>query len=67
MDTLSELIGATGVIVLIILLIILAGFVNIWALNTLFPSLNIPYDFWTWCASTILFANLTRFKPNKDK
>ena len=26
----------------------------IWALNTLFPSLAIPYTFWTWLAAMIL-------------
>lgn len=66
MKTLTELFGSVGVIVLIILLIVLAGLANIWALNTLFPSLSIPYNFYTWCASTILFANITRIKSNKD-
>lgn len=25
-------------------------FVTLWSLNTLFPSLHIPYDFWSWLA-----------------
>jgi hypothetical protein len=63
----SDFIGTVGVIVLIILLIIFAGFVNIWALNTLFPVLDIPYTFWTWLASSILFANITRIKYRSKK
>jgi len=26
----------------------------IWALNTLFPALAIPYNFWTWLATLVL-------------
>ena len=38
-------------IILILLLAMLSPFVTIWALNTLFPALQIPYDFWTWLAT----------------
>ena len=61
----SDLINAVGLIVLAILIIALAGFVNIWALNTLFPVLAIPYNGWTWLASMILFANFAHFKKGK--
>ena len=50
---------------LIIFIIVFAGFANIWALNTLFPSLSIPYTFWTWLASIILFANIVNFNRGK--
>ena len=36
--------------ILILLLIIFAPFGYIWALNTLFTSLDIPYSFDTWLA-----------------
>jgi hypothetical protein len=29
---------------------IVGPFVTLWSLNTLFPSLHIPYDFWSWLA-----------------
>lgn len=40
--------------VLIVGLIILMPVATIWSLNTLFPMLNIPVTFETWCASLIL-------------
>ena len=42
------------VIVLIVLTVLLAPLATIWALNTLFPVLNIPFTFDTWCAAVIL-------------
>lgn len=53
-----------GVLVVFALVIAAAGLANIWALNTLFPSLAIPYDFWTWLASYILMLN---FYYNRKK
>jgi len=38
----------------IIALVILGPVATIWSLNTLFPALNIPYDFDHWCAVVIL-------------
>jgi hypothetical protein len=43
----------TGII-LIIALVILGPIATIWSLNTLFPSLNIPTNFDTWCAVVVL-------------
>lgn len=50
----------TGVflIVLIVLLIIIGPLATIWALNTLFPALAIPYDFFTWLAVIVLGSAL---------
>jgi len=31
-------------------LIIISPFLTIWALNTVFPSLAIPFTIWTWLA-----------------
>ena len=42
------------VIGFVIGLLILAPVATIWSLNTLFPVLNIPITFDTWCAALIL-------------
>jgi hypothetical protein len=42
------------VILLIVVLLILGPILTIWALNTLFPALAIPYNFQTWAATVIL-------------
>lgn len=50
-------------IVLIVLFLIVVGpLLTIWALNTLFPVLAIPYNFWTWCAAFLLGALLRSVK-----
>ena len=54
------------IILFIFLVVAFAGFLNIWALNTLFPALNIPYNIWTWLASIILFANIVNFNRSKE-
>ena len=41
-------------ILFILALVILGPIATIWSLNTLFPALNIPYDFDHWCAVVIL-------------
>ena len=41
-------------IVLVIALIILSPFATLWALNTLFPVLAIPYTIETWLAIVVL-------------
>ena len=44
-----------GLIVLaVILLIALGPLLTIWALNTLFPALGIPYTLETWAATVIM-------------
>ena len=45
-------------IVLIVLLIIIGPLATIWALNTLFPALAIPYEFLTWLAVIVLGSAL---------
>jgi len=44
----------TLLIALAIVLIIVSPFISIWALNTLFPVLAIPYTIWTWLAMLVL-------------
>jgi hypothetical protein len=41
------------IIILVIVLVIFAPFAYIWALNVLFPNLNIAYTFDTWCAMLV--------------
>lgn len=44
-------------IVILVALLIVGPLLIIWALNTLFPALAIPYTFWTWLAVVVM--NLT--------
>jgi len=41
-------------VILAVAVIILGPIATIWSLNTLFPVLNIPITFDTWCATVIL-------------
>jgi len=50
MKELIQVIGIVGFIALVLFLIVFAPFASIWALNTLFPALAIPYTFNTWLA-----------------
>ena len=62
----NDLLSVIGLIILFVLIVALAGFLNIWALNTLFPVLAIPYNIWTWLASFILLSNFINFKKRKN-
>ena len=46
------------VILLAVLLIFVGPFLTVWALNTLFPVLAIPYTIETWFAAFIIHAVL---------
>lgn len=48
-------------VLLVIALVLLGPIATIWALNTLFPVLAIPYNIWTWL-SVIILGGL--FKSN---
>jgi hypothetical protein len=54
-------------LVLIVIVIIVGPMLSIWALNTLFPVLAIPYTIQTW-AAVILIAVMPRvsFSTKKD-
>jgi hypothetical protein len=41
-------------LLLILFLVLVGPLLSIWAANTLFPQLNIPYTMETWAASAIL-------------
>jgi hypothetical protein len=45
-----------GVALIAILIIAIGPFLTIWAVNTLFPSLAIPFNLYTWSAVIILGA-----------
>jgi hypothetical protein len=51
--------ATTLAIVLIILLIAIGPIATIWALNTLFPMLAIPYNIGTWAAALVLGGAIT--------
>lgn len=50
-------IGVIALIVFVIFVIVFWPFVLIWALNTVFISLSIPYTSWTWLSIWILQAS----------
>ena len=45
-----------GFAVLIVALVLLGPLLTIWALNTLFPVLAIPYNVYTWGAVLVMCA-----------
>jgi hypothetical protein len=50
----SDVIKFVLLIALIVFLIVVGPLLTIWALNTLFPVLAIPYTVWTWLAVIFL-------------
>jgi hypothetical protein len=50
----SDLIKIVGLVLLIVVILAIGPLLTIWALNTLFPVLAIPYTFWTWLAVIFL-------------
>jgi hypothetical protein len=46
--------GVAGFIIALLVLIVLFPWAVIWALNTLFPTLAIPFTFWTWLAVLVI-------------
>ena len=53
-----------ALITLAVVLAIVGPFITIWALNTLFPQLAIPTNFWTWLAMASLQVQLV-YKASK--
>lgn len=52
------MIKVIAVIALIVAVIIIGPILTIWSLNTLFPTLAIPYAIETWAAVVILAATI---------
>lgn len=50
----------------VLFVIVIGPILTLWALNTLFPVLAIPYTFETWVAALIL-AGLLKTKVSVDK
>lgn len=50
----------------VVLLIAFGPLLSIWALNTLFPVLAIPYTFWTWLAMVLFNAAFVSRYTRKD-
>jgi hypothetical protein len=61
LETFGVVTGSLFLVCLIILLVVFGPLLSIWALNTLFPVLAIPYTWKTWLA-IIVFGGL--FKTN---
>jgi hypothetical protein len=56
----------TAIVLLVTLLIVMGPLLMIWALNTLFPVLNIAYSFETWI-SIVILAGLFRTTVKVEK
>ena len=54
------------ILAFVISLIVLGPILTLWALNTLFPALAIPYTIETWIAALIL-GGLLKSKVSVDK
>lgn len=54
-----------GMIALILIIVVAGPLLLIWALNTLFPVLAIPYTVWTWLAALILGATVSTTKVKR--
>jgi hypothetical protein len=52
----KSLITVIAFAALIVIVVVAGPLLMIWALNTLFPVLAIPYTVWTWLAALILGA-----------
>jgi hypothetical protein len=52
-------------IILIVIAIVIGPLLGIWALNTLFPVLTIPYTWETWLAFALLFTSSSIYKFKK--
>lgn len=46
--------GVAGFIIALLVFVILFPWAVIWAVNTLFPTLAIPFTFWTWLAVLVI-------------
>lgn len=55
--TTKDIITIVAILALAVLAVIFGPLITIWAVNTLFPMLAIPYNFYSWLAVVVL--NLT--------
>ena len=66
MNSKDKLVAAGAMILVIIAIVILGPLITIWALNTLFPVLAIPYTLETWFA-VVVVASLFKTKIEMKK
>jgi hypothetical protein len=52
----KSIITILGLVALVAVVVIIGPLLTIWAFNTLFPTVAVPYDFYTWLAVIILGA-----------
>lgn len=52
------IVGFIGIVILFIIIIVFGPLISIWALNTLFPVLAIPYTIATWFSVFWLFGGI---------
>jgi len=58
----AEAFGLIGWIAFVAILVIAGPLITIWAMNTMFPALNIPMNFQTWLASLVLGSFFSKVK-----
>lgn len=51
--------GAVGILVVVLGLVVIGPLAFLWALNTLFPVLHIPYTVTNWFAALLIGGGLT--------
>ena len=69
MKTIVSIFGVTVGVIIIIALAVLLPILYIWALNTMFPVLAIPYSLETWSAAVLLhifFSKSVEIKKDKE-
>ena len=62
----KDMVVIFATLVVAILAIIFVPFATLWALNTLFPVLSIPYTFYSWLAVIVMNATCI-YKPTFKK
>ena len=62
----SDIIKIIGLVAFIVFIIVIGPVLTIWALNTLFPALAIPYTIETWFAVIVLGAAIRTKVTKKD-
>jgi hypothetical protein len=55
------------IVILVVAFIIAMPFAIIWALNTLFPALNIAYTFQTWLAVVLISSIFQKYESKASK
>jgi hypothetical protein len=59
--------SAVVILILALVLLICIPFAAIWAVNTLFPAVTIPYSIETWIASVVLYSFFNTGTSYKSK